>query len=44
MGAASSAVITAASMLPEFPCYAFYLALGVRKHRPIVCRLLDFVG
>jgi hypothetical protein len=44
MSAASSAVIAAASMPAEFACYAFHLALGLRKHRSIVCRLRDFVG
>jgi hypothetical protein len=33
-----------AAMPPEFASDSLYLALGVREHRPVVCRLLHLVG
>jgi hypothetical protein len=32
------------SMLAELSRYSLHLALGVRKHRAIVCRFHDFIG
>jgi hypothetical protein len=37
-------VTSTATMPAEFTRYSFHLALGVRKHRAIVCRLFDLVG
>jgi hypothetical protein len=37
-------MISVAPMPAEFSRDSFYLALGVRLHRPIVCRLFHLVG
>jgi hypothetical protein len=37
-------MISAAPMPAEFSRDSLHLALGVGKHRPIVCRLFHLVG
>lgn len=48
MGAAYRSTVISptaiAAMSPEFTSYPLHLALGVGKHRAIVCRLFDLVG